>query len=87
MMKIFKLVVIIISAMFVLNGGGLALSSEDRSQSIIDALDSNKDGKVSLEEFLERYKKRAEKRFKKMDTNGDEFLTKEELENVKERKK
>lgn len=39
------------------------------------AMDSNKDGKVSLKEFSAAHDKRMQEKFKHMDANGDGFLT------------
>jgi hypothetical protein len=44
-------------------------------QQRLDSMDTNKDGKVSKEEFMAHY----EKMFKSTDVDGDGFLTKDEL--------
>jgi len=36
--------------------------------------DTNKDGKISHDEFMAASQKRAEEHFKRMDTNGDGFI-------------
>lgn len=41
-----------------------------------EAIDTNKDGKISLDEYTAS----CTERFKKLDTNGDGFLTKEEMQ-------
>ena len=43
-------------------------------KSYFDAMDTDKDGKISHDEYMAKY----EKRFKAMDTNQDGFLTNEE---------
>lgn len=42
----------------------------------VEAMDTDKDGKISLDE----YKANCEKRFKAMDTNHDGYLTKDEMQ-------
>ncbi len=52
-------------------------------------LDTDGDGKVSLAEFVagKKDKAKAEKAFTKLDKNSDGFLSKEELEGAKKKKK
>lgn len=52
-------------------------------------LDTDGDHKVSLTEFLvgKKNKSKAEKRFAKLDKNGDGFLTPDELKGKKKKKK
>lgn len=52
---------------------------EKHQQKALEAVDTNKDGKVSREEALSY----AGKKFDNMDQNKDGFLTKEELKNYK----
>ena len=58
--------------------GGASLNtagSAENSQSWFDARDSNKDGKISHEEYMGYQKSR----FQSADANGDGFLTKDEV--------
>ena len=50
-----------------------------RAQRQFDKMDTNKDGKVSKEEFLAHHQAYLEKKFKAYDKNGDGYLVKEEL--------
>lgn len=63
--------------------GGVALAQDDtvapRGEKAFKAMDTNADGKISKEEYVEAAKKRAEARFDKLDATGKGFLTKEEF--------
>jgi Ca2+-binding EF-hand superfamily protein len=48
---------------------------EQQAQKVIEKADTNKDGKMSYDEFVESNKTR----FKELDTNGDGFVTLDEL--------
>jgi len=48
--------------------------------------DTNGDGKISKDEFMEAAKKRAEARFQKLDANGDGFITADELNAAKSKR-
>ena len=47
---------------------------EDRMREAFEQADTNKDGKISYEEFRIAHEKRGEEMFKKMDANGDGFI-------------
>jgi Ca2+-binding EF-hand superfamily protein len=51
-------------------------SAKESVQAHFAAIDTNKDGKISLEEYTAS----CAEHFKKLDTNADGFLTKEELQ-------
>jgi Ca2+-binding EF-hand superfamily protein len=57
--------------------GGPRMGCQER----FDALDTNHDGKLTLEEFMAAPHRRgkAEERFKAMDVNGHGYITKEEF--------
>ena len=87
-MKPFKLVVLgALVTVFLIAGvafaqwqggqGSPRLSCQER----FDALDTNHDGKLTLEEFMAAPHRRgnAEERFKAMDVNGHGYITKEEF--------
>ena len=46
----------------------------------LKSIDKNEDGKVSLEEFTDAHKARAEHRFDRIDADADGFLTADELQ-------
>jgi hypothetical protein len=56
-------------------GHGKRMDPNQRSKSHFDYLDTNKDGKVSYEEFIAPYKRR----FEGADADKDGYLTKEEF--------
>ena len=51
-----------------------------RAEEYFKRLDTNGDGKVSKEEYVEAAKKEAEQRFEALDANHDGFIDKEELQ-------
>ncbi|MEO0249561.1 MAG: hypothetical protein ABIN58_08500 [candidate division WOR-3 bacterium] len=50
-------------------------SMEDR----FNAMDANKDGKISYEEYLAAYQRSIKASFEKRDKNGDGFIAKDEF--------
>lgn len=55
------------------------LSPEQKQEALFLAMDEDKDGKVSEIEYVSYYKVKAEKKFKKLDKDGDTYLVKEEI--------
>ena len=77
MKKLVMMVLILLGAVTLL-GNKYALAKgphgDMRGNTSFDAMDANKDGKISQDEHMTKCKNR----FKAMDSNGDGFLTKEE---------
>ena len=65
-----------------------SVPAEDSSSGIavnkLTNFDTDKDGKVSKDEYLAGSRKLAENRFPKIDTDGDGFITKEEGNKAKQ---
>ncbi len=87
-MRPFKLVVLVgLATVFLIAGMAFAQSQGGQGaqrmgcQERFDALDTNHDGKLTLEEFLAAPHNRgdAEQKFKAMDVNGHGYITKEEF--------
>jgi Ca2+-binding EF-hand superfamily protein len=76
-----KYIVCFIVGMALVFGGGLAMAADKKAADPFTAMDTDKDGKVSLKEFQAGKKDAgaAEKDFKAMDKNGDGSLSKDEL--------
>ncbi len=53
-------------------------------QGMIEQADTNKDGKVSFDEFKTFHDAKMQEMFKKLDTNGDGFVDKEEARKARE---
>jgi Ca2+-binding EF-hand superfamily protein len=76
---------VLLSLVLVCSAGSLQAKKAKGSKN----LDTDGDGKVSLAEFVvgKKDKAKAEKAFTKLDKNHDGFLSKEELEAAKKKKK
>ena len=77
MKKLLMIVSILLGAVILFGTNyALAVGSHGymHGKSYLDAMDTDKDGKISHDEHMAK----CEKRFKMMDTNQDGFLTKEE---------
>jgi len=63
-----------------------ALAQDDAAKKIFAAIDTDKDGKVSNQEYMDWHLKYATKvredRFKKLDVNGDGNITRDEFMDV-----
>ena len=51
---------------------------------LMEQADTNKDGKVSFDEFKAFHDAKMQEMFKKLDTNGDGFVDKDEARNRRE---
>jgi Ca2+-binding EF-hand superfamily protein len=87
-MKYFKLVVVVeLMMVFLIVGAASAQwqggqgSARMSCQERFDALDTNHDGKLTMEEFMAapHHRGNPEERFKAMDVNGHGYITKEEF--------
>ena len=87
-MKYFKLVVVAeLVLVFLIAGTSFAQwqggqgSTKVSCQERFDALDTNHDGKLTMEEFMAapHHRGNPEERFKAMDVNGHGYITKEEF--------
>ena len=82
-------VTIFLAAMgFIAMAGGYVLAQETDPfaralESRFNAMDTNKDGKVSYHEYMAGYEKSIKKSFEKKDSNGDGALTKDEFISMK----
>ena len=51
-----------------------------------DAMDTNKDGKISHDEYMAYHQKLSEERFKALDADSNGFVTREEYQKARELK-
>jgi Ca2+-binding EF-hand superfamily protein len=59
--------------------------NHERAKEAFEQADTNKDGKISYEEFRIAHEKRLEAIFKKMDTDGDGFIDEAERKDFHEK--
>ncbi len=52
--------------------------SKGKKYHYIESMDTNKDGKVSLNEFKDTRQDYLKRKFERMDSNGDGFITKDD---------
>ncbi len=80
-----NMIIVIVLTTFILLGGHHVLAqdrstSKGRMQGRYNVMDTNKDGKISHDEYMAYHQQIAEKRFQSMDTNGDGFVNQQEHE-------
>ena len=85
-----KIVGKLIAGIFLLSFSATAAVQAGEVSPKFAAVDADKDGKLSKDEIVASAKKKADKKaeelFKKLDTNGDASLTKDELKEKKSQK-
>ena len=85
-----KIVGKLIAGIFLLSFSATAAVQAGEVSPKFAAVDADKDGKLSKDEIVASAKKKADKKaeelFKKLDTNGDASLTKDELKGKKSQK-
>lgn len=78
-----KYIVCFVVGIALMFGAGLAVAADAKKApaDVFTAMDADKDGKISLKEFVAGKKDaaKAEKKFKALDKNGDGSLSKDEL--------
>ena len=77
MKRLGKMVLILLGAVTLLGTNGALAQGphgDMGGKAHFDAMDTDKDGKISAAEYMAK----CQKRFKAMDTNNDEFLTRDE---------
>ena len=84
MSKLKSMVMIVMTAS-IFFGGGYVLAQDqptprDWMQGRFDAMDTDKDGEISRDEYTTYKQARAEKKFQMLDSNGDGFVTQEEYQ-------
>jgi Ca2+-binding EF-hand superfamily protein len=84
-MKYLLSAVYVLTALSFSNAYAHDASKEDRMHGAFEQADTNKDGKISYEEFRIAHEKRAEEMFKKIDTNGDGFIDEAERKSFHEK--
>ncbi len=86
-MKVTKMTLAVATLILCASGYTLADSfpSHDKGHHDMAEADTNKDGKISHDEFIAASTKRAEEMFKRMDTNNDGFIDQAEKEAMHEK--
>lgn len=65
-------------------GGGQPPAGADRSRSMLERGDADRDGKVSRDEFKALHEKRTEEMFRALDAGGDGYIDADELQRARE---
>src|SRR3972149_5567054 len=84
-MMIFNKLAVLLAAFLLLNV--MQVSAEDsmpKREPKVNA-DTNKDGKISYDEYRASKEKQMERHFKRMDTNGDGFVDESEKQAAKDK--
>lgn len=92
-----KIIVLAGTLAFTLIGANFVMAQDakmkDLAEKRFNAMDTNKDGSISKEEFFafqmgrsKDFTDAAEKRFKSLDVNKDEFVTEDEFASVREKR-
>ena len=85
------MIVILTGIMVLLIGGNYSWAEKetpcaDNYQTKFNKKDTDGDGKISHNEYMENSNKRAEKKFTRMDLNEDGFISSEEYKKAKSEK-
>ena len=81
--RIFIFVLPFFLGLMVIQARAESPESEKNKRPSFEELDANKDGKITLDEMKKNLEIKMAEHFKKMDQNGDGFISKEEHEQPK----